>query len=60
MSESLVDVEPAFGIELAAIAERGVIAPTATFTVFPKLLPRRCGSPRDDLRGASPSRGHVA
>ncbi len=35
VSESLVEVDPQLAIELAAIAESGAIAPSATFTVHP-------------------------
>ena len=45
VAESLVDVEPALAIELAAIAESGAIAPTATFLVFPNLIQRAAEDP---------------
>jgi hypothetical protein len=45
VSESLVDVEPAIAVELAAIAESGAIAPTATFTLFPNLIRRATDDP---------------
>ncbi len=38
IGESLVEAEPTLAVELAAIAESNVIAPMATFTVFPRLL----------------------
>ena len=43
-------------VDLAAIAESGVIAPTATFTVFPKLDPARGRGSRDDRGGPGASR----
>ncbi len=45
VSESLVEVEPPLAVELAAIAESGVIAPSATFTVFPNLIQRAADDP---------------
>ena len=38
IGESLVEAEPTLAVELAAIAESNVIAPMATFTVFPRLF----------------------
>ncbi len=45
ISEAMVDPEPTLAVDLAAIAECGVIAPTATFTVFPKLIQRAAEDP---------------
>jgi hypothetical protein len=45
VAESLVDLEPALAVELAAIAESGAIAPTATFLVFPNLIQRATDDP---------------
>jgi hypothetical protein len=54
VSEALVDTEPTLAVDLAAIAECGVIAPTATFTVFPKLM--RCAAENPDMVAAARAR----